>query len=157
MTPIRPRPPAAPHRPALARLSALAVAGALLAGCMAPAPVVPPAPAAPPVPVVAPVPARPVPVLAPVAPPPPPPVPSGPTEARSGLHQAAVVAITGDADRRFTVLFRPALTDAGRIAAAPAQLCRQAGRDLADSRTNTPGTASAMPGVQMMIVTCTAA
>ena len=76
---------------------------------------------------------------------------------RSGLHQASVIAITGDADSRFTVLFRPAQTDAAKIEAAPAQLCRQAGRDLDSSRTNKPGAGSAMPGVQMMIVTCTAA
>ena len=46
---------------------------------------------------------------------------------------------------------------AGKIEAAPAQLCRAAGRDVAESRTNKPGAGSAMPGVQMMIVTCSAA
>lgn len=146
--------------PRLALLTLIA-AGAVLSGCAAPMPaVVAPAAAPPPV---APVPALPAPpappppVLAPVAPPPAPPMASGPTDARSGLHQNSVIAITGDADSRFTVLFRPALTDPGRVAAAPAQLCRQAGRDLAGSRMNTPGAGSALPGVQMMIVSCTAA
>ena len=157
MTPTRSRISSPAQRPALGRMLAIVVAGAILSGCVQPMPTVQPAPAAPPVPPVSTVPARPVPVVPPVAPPPAPPLPSGPAEARSGLHQAAVISITGDADSRFTVLFRPALTDPGRIAAAPAQLCRQAGRDLADSRSNTPGAASAMPGVQMMIVTCTPA
>lgn len=139
------------------RLSAILAMG-LLAGCVqtvtAPAPVAPPPPAVPAVPrVVVPV----APVAPPVAVPAVPPVVSGPVDGRSGLHQASVISITGDADRRFTVLFRPAQTDAARIEAAPAQLCRGAGRDVADSRTNKPGAGSAMPGVQMMIVTCTAA
>lgn len=157
MTPTRPRISGLASRPMHARLLMIVTAGAILSGCVQPMPVVQPAPEAPPVPSVSTVPPRPVPVVPPVAPPPAPPAPSGPTEARSGLHQAAVISITGDADSRFTLLFRPALTDPGRIAAAPAQLCRQAGRDLADSRSNTPGAGSAMPGVQMMIVTCTAA
>lgn len=145
--------------PTLPRLTAILAAG-LLAGCVqtatAPVPVAPPpsVPAAPAVPrAVVPV----VPVAPPVPAPPVPPVASGPVDGRSGLHQASVIAITGDADSRFTVLFRPAQTDAGKISAAPAQLCRGAGRDVAGSRTNAPGAGSAMPGVQMMIVTCTAA
>lgn len=148
---------------AAARFSDLPRLGVLmavcaLAGCMAPVqappppPAAPAAPAAPPPPVVVPA----APVAPPVAAPATPALPAGPVDSRTGLHQAAVIAVTGDADSRYTVLFRPAQTDPGKIAAAPAQLCRQAGRDLADSRTNTPGAGSAMPGVQMMIVTCSA-
>ena len=84
-------------------------------------------------------------------------MPTGPVDGRTGLHQASVIAVSGDADSRFTVLFRPAQTDASKVEAAPAQLCRNAGRGLDSSRTNKPGAGSAMPGVQMMIVTCTAA
>ena len=140
------------------RLSAI-LAVCVLAGCMQPvaapapeqAPAAPAAPAAPRV-VVPTVPAAP-PVAAPAAPA----LPTGPVDGRTGLHQAAVISVTGDADNRYTVLFRPAQTDAAKIEAAPAQLCRQAGRDVTDSRTNKPGAGSAMPGVQMMIVTCSAA
>lgn len=142
----------------MSRLSAL-LAVCALAGCMAPAtpptpqpaPAVPAAPAAP-RPVTPPAPVAP-PVAAPVAPP----APTGPVDSRTGLHQASLISVTGDADSRFTVLFRPAQTDDAKIDAAPAQLCRQAGRSLEDSRTNKPGAGSAMPGVQMMIVTCSAA
>ncbi len=73
------------------------------------------------------------------------------------MHQAAVVSISGNAERHFTVLFRPALTEPARIEAAPAQICQSAGRSLAGSKTNTPGSSSAMPGVQTMIVHCAAA
>lgn len=140
----------------------LLLAGLALAGCAQPmmrtpnaetpvaAPVAAPAPR-----VVTPV-IQPV-VTAPVQQPAPAPVASGPVDARSGLHQAAVVSIAGSADSRFTVLFRPSLTEASRVNAAPAQLCRQAGRDLKTSRTNKPGASSAMPGVQVMIVECNAA
>lgn len=150
------RTPAAPIMN-MPRLSAI-LAVCALAGCMAPAtapapqaPAVPAAPAAPRA-VTPPVPATP-----PVAAPPAPAAPSGPVDGRTGLHQASLIAVTGDADSRFTVLFRPAQTDAAKIDAAPAQLCRQAGRELDSSRTNKPGAGSAMPGVQMMIVTCAAA
>lgn len=154
---MTPRFPAKPSL--LARLSVLLPA-ALLAGCVQMTPAaqqptpVTPAPAAPAVPPVAsvPVPQSPQ-VVAPAAPA----LPTGPVDSRTGLHQASVIAVTGDADSRFTVLFRPAQTDAGKIEAAPAQLCRSAGRSLEDSRTNKPGAGSAMPGVQMMIVTCSAA
>ncbi|MFC3288768.1 hypothetical protein [Paracoccus aerius] len=138
-------------------LALLAVCG--LAACMqpaaAPAPVpAPSAPAAPAAPrVVVPT----VPVAPPVAAPAAPALPTGPVDGRTGLHQASLISVTGDADSRYTVLFRPAQTDAGKIEAAPAQLCRAAGRDVAESRTNKPGAGSAMPGVQMMIVTCSAA
>ncbi|WP_188715263.1 hypothetical protein [Paracoccus acridae] len=153
---MTPRYPAKPS--VLARLSVLLPA-ALLAGCVQvtpaaqqPAPVAPaPAPAAPPVA------SLPVPPSPPVVAPPAPALPTGPVDSRTGLHQASVIAVTGDADSRFTVLFRPAQTDAGKIEAAPAQLCRSAGRGLENSRTNKPGAGSAMPGVQMMIVTCSAA
>ncbi len=134
------------------------LAALLLAGCVQTVPVAAPppvdAPAVPSVPRVTP---PPVPVNPPVPVPAAPPAPTGPVDNRSGLHQASVIAITGDADSRVTVLFRPAQTDAAKIEAAPAQLCRQAGRDLDSSRTNKPGAGSAMPGVQMMIVTCAAA
>lgn len=147
----------------LPRLRGVAlVLGALaLSGCVqtATAPVVtapPPAaaPIAPPVPrTVTPVtPVTPPPAPAPVAP-----VATGPVDSRTGLHQAAVVAVTGDADSRFTVLFRPSLTAPSNVEAAPAAICRQAGRSVESSRTNAPGGASAMPGVQIMIVECTAA
>lgn len=135
------------------------LAALLLAGCVQTVPVSapPPVAAAPAVPAVPPV-AAPTVRPAPPAPiPAAPAIPAGPVDSRTGLHQAALISVTGDADSRFTVLFRPAQTDAGKISAAPAQLCRQAGRDLKDSRTNKPGAGSAMPGVQMMIVTCTAA
>lgn len=139
------------------RLSAI-LAACALAGCMAPAtapaPQAPAAPVAPAAPRVA---TPSVPVTPTVTPPAAPAVPTGPVDGRTGLHQAALISVTGDADSRFTVLFRPAQTDAAKIDAAPAQLCRQAGRGLEDSRTNKPGAGSAMPGVQMMIVTCSAA
>lgn len=139
-------------------LATALLAACLLAGCVQTVPVAAPPPvAAPAVPAPPPVAVPSVPVSPPVAAPVAPPAPTGPVDGRSGLHQASVISITGDADSRFTVLFRPAQTDAAKIKAAPAQLCRQAGRDLDSSRTNTPGAGSAMPGVQMMIVTCTAA
>ncbi|MDQ1900024.1 hypothetical protein RAH32_06160 [Paracoccus sp. WLY502] len=148
-----------PAKPSvLARLSVLLPA-ALLAGCVQMTPAgQQPAPVAPaPAPVVPPVATMPVPQSPQVVAPPAPALPTGPVDSRTGLHQAAVIAVTGDADSRFTVLFRPARTDAGKIEAAPVQLCRSAGRGLEDSRTNKPGAGSAMPGVQMMIVTCSAA
>ena len=134
------------------------LAALLLAGCVQTVPIAAPPPvAAPAVPAMPRVTPPPVPVNPPVPVPAAPPAPTGPVDNRSGLHQASVIAITGDADSRFTVLFRPAQTDASKVEAAPAQLCRSAGRDLDSSRTNKPGAGSAMPGVQMMIVTCTAA
>lgn len=136
------------------------LAAGLLAGCVqtatAPVPAAPP-PAVPAVPAVPRAVVPPRPVMPPVAVPAVPAVPSGPLDSRSGLHQASVIAITGDADSRFTVMFRPAQTDAAKVEAAPAHLCRGAGRTVTDSRSNTPGAGSAMPGVQMMIVTCSAA
>ncbi len=145
--------------------AALMLAALTLAGCAqpmmrTPTPGAVAAPAAVPAPA-APAPTTPViaPVIAPVAPvqPPAPAAPSGPVDVRSGLHQAAVVSIAGSADSRFTVLFRPALTEPTRIEGAPAQICRNAGRELKTSRTNKPGSSSAMPGVQVMVVECTAA
>ncbi len=130
-----------------------------LAGCMQPvaAPAPQPAPVAPAAPAAPRVVTPKAPVAPPVAEPAAPAVPTGPLDSRTGLHQASLISVTGDADSRFTVLFRPAQTEAARIDAAPSQLCRDAGRDLKDSRTNKPGAGSAMPGVQMMIVTCSAA
>ncbi|TRW98357.1 hypothetical protein FNJ84_06150 [Paracoccus sp. M683] len=83
--------------------------------------------------------------------------PTGPIDGRTGLHQAALVSISGSADSQYTVLFRPSATDQTHIENAPARLCDEAGRALASSRTNSPGSSSAMPGVQIMIVTCGAA
>lgn len=145
------------HSKGAARLGAV-LALLAAAGCMpSPPPPAPPAPAAVPLPPAPAVAAPRLPAPPPVAAPAVPAGPMGPVDARTGLHQAALISVTGDADSRFTLLFRPASTDAARIQAAPEQLCRQAGRELKDSRTNTPGAASAMPGVQMMIVTCSAA
>ena len=142
----------------LPRLSALLAVCALTA-CMAPAegPAPVPTPAASAAPALPRAVAPAAPVAPSVAAPAAPAVPTGPVDGRTGLHQASVIAVSGDADSRFTVLFRPAQTDASKVEAAPAQLCRNAGRDLDSSRTNKPGAGSAMPGVQMMIVTCTAA
>lgn len=80
---------------------------------------------------------------------------SGAVDGRTGLRQSAVVAVTGDAASGYTVLFRPARTEATSVEAAPARLC--GGSGVASSRTNAPGAASAMPGVQIMIVKCGAA
>lgn len=138
------------------------LAALALAGCAQPMMRTPsagaPASVAPPAPVATPAPRVVAPVVTPAAPAQPaaPAAPTGPADARSGLHQASVVSIAGSADTRFTVLFRPALTEPSRIDAAPAQLCRQAGRDLKTSRTNKPGASSAMPGVQVMVVECSA-
>lgn len=96
----------------------------------------------------------PVPVVAPMTPAPVPAAPSGPRDARTGLHQRAVVAVTGDGARGFTVMFRAEATDAAAIAAAPATLCRSAGGSVADSRTRAPKPGSAMPGVSIMVVKC---
>lgn len=80
---------------------------------------------------------------------------SGPIDARTGLHQSAVVAVTGNATRGYSVLFRPAQTDSDKVAAAPAKLCGSAG--VASSRNQPPRSGSAMPGVAVMVVTCGAA
>lgn len=81
---------------------------------------------------------------------------SGPVDARTGLQQAALVSISGSADSRYTVLLRPDRANPGQVDAAPARLCGQDGRGVASSRTNSPGSGSAMPGVQIMIVECSA-
>ena len=78
--------------------------------------------------------------------------PSGPLDARTGLHQSALVSVSGSADSQFIVLFRPGQTASSNVDAAPAKLCGSAG--VASSRTNSPGSGSAMPGVQTMIVKC---
>ena len=156
-------------------------AGALLmvlamAGCVAvPATTPPPAPVAPaaprlepvgPVPspygtAIARVPDAPAPAATPVAAvpvpsrPAVPAAPTGPRDGRTGLHQAAVVAVTGDATRGFSVLYRPTATDAASVSAAPAKLC--GGSGVASSATNSPRAGSAMPGVNVMVVKCGAA
>ncbi|AUH34977.1 hypothetical protein [Paracoccus tegillarcae] len=102
-------------------------------------------------------PAQPAPVIAapiPVAPAVPT-GPSGPLDARTGLHQSALVSVSGSADSQFIVLFRPGQTDSDSIDTAPGKLCGATG--VASSRTNSPGSGSAMPGVQTMIVKCGAA
>lgn len=78
--------------------------------------------------------------------------PTGPLDARTGLHQAALVSVSGSADSQFIVLFRPGRTSGSNISGAPARLCGSAG--VSSSRTNSPGSGSAMPGVQTMIVKC---
>lgn len=152
--------------------AAAAMMALTLAGCVAVpaanAPAAPPAPARPALEPVGPVPSpygtaiarvpdapRPTPVaVTPPPAPPPAPVISGPLDPRTGMHQSAVVAVSGDAASRFTVLFRPGGTDAAKVSAAPAKLCGGAGKSVGSSRTNSPGSGSAMPGVQIMIVTC---
>ena len=160
--PTRP-PRRGPMMSAAAAMMALALAGCVAVPA-ANAPAAPPAPARPALEPVGPVPSpygtaiarvpdapRPTPVA---VTPPPAPVISGPLDPRTGMHQSAVVAVSGDAASRFTVLFRPASTDAGKVSAAPAKLCGGAGKSVGSSRTNSPGSGSAMPGVQIMIVTC---
>ncbi len=83
--------------------------------------------------------------------------PAGPVDARTGLDQAALVSVSGDADSRFNVLFRPEQTQAARVEAMPAKLCAQSNRTVTNSKTNKPGSGSAMPGVQIMIIECGAA
>lgn len=80
---------------------------------------------------------------------------SGGVDARTGLRQGAVVALTGDRATGFNLLFRPDRTEPASVEAAPARLCGSTG--VASSRKNTPGAGSAMPGVQIMIVKCGAA
>lgn len=145
-----------------------------LAGCVQPvvmpaaprpAPVTPapstapvPRPVAPPVhvpdaPAAIPAPAPATATVAPTtAPNPAPAAPSGPLDSRTGLHQAAIVAVTGNATRGFTVLLRPDATQPARISAAPGKLCGAKG--VASSATNTPKSGSAIPGVQVMVVKC---
>lgn len=147
----------------------------ILSGCVVVPPPAPVAPVAAPAPVTAPAPlprpavvqpaavsaptidAAPVPAVAPPAPAPalaPAVAASGPRDARTGLPQAAVVAVTPRGATGHTVLFRPAAADAASIAAAPGKLCGAKG--VADSATNTARSGSAMPGVQIMIVNCKA-
>lgn len=149
---------------AAALLAALA-----LAGCVA-APVVPPVATAP-VTSTAPVPrpANPYPTQPRIVAPAPAPVTttrlepaapaapsfSGGIDGRTGMRQSSVVAVTGDASRGYTVLFRPKDTEAASVEAAPGKLCGASG--VASSRTNAPGAGSAMPGVQIMIVKCNTA
>ncbi|MBU3029944.1 hypothetical protein [Paracoccus marinaquae] len=80
---------------------------------------------------------------------------SGAVDGRTGMRQAAVVAVSGDAGSGYTVLFRPAQTEPASVNGVPGRLCGDTG--VASSRTNSPGAGSAMPGVQIMIVKCGAA
>lgn len=106
-----------------------------------PKPPVIPAPVTPPVPVA---PAQPE-------------LKTGPVDSRTGLQQAALVSISGDVNSRYIVLLRPEQANPGQVDAAPAKLCGQDGRSVANSKKNAPGAGSAMPGVQIMIVECSAA
>lgn len=80
---------------------------------------------------------------------------SGAVDSRTGLRQAAVVAVSGDASSGYTMLYRPSQTEPASVDGAAGKLCGSAG--VASSRTNSPGSGSAMPGVQIMIVKCNAA
>ncbi|MCF3974089.1 hypothetical protein [Paracoccus salsus] len=77
---------------------------------------------------------------------------SGPVDARTGMRQNAVVAVTGNADRGFSVLFRPDRTEPASVEGVAGRLCGDAG--VASARTNTSGGSSAMPGVKVMVVKC---
>lgn len=139
----------------------LGLVGLLLAGCVQPtttAPVTAPPPVAAPRPQAAtPAPApAPVTQVAPAAPAAPT-RHTGPVDSRTGLQQAALVSISGDVDSRYIVFMRPAQANPGQVEAAPAKLCGQDGRSVANSKTNSPGAGAAMPGVQIMIVECSAA
>lgn len=80
---------------------------------------------------------------------------SGAIDSRTGLRQSAVVAVSGDASSGYTMLYRPANTEPASVDAAAGKLCGSSG--VSSSRTNSPGSGSAMPGVQIMIVKCNAA
>ena len=77
---------------------------------------------------------------------------SGPVDSRTGMRQSAVVSVSGDATRGFSVIYRPKNTEPASVEGAAATLCGDAG--VASSRTNSGGGASAMPGVNIMIVKC---
>lgn len=141
----------------------LGFVAAMVAGCVQPTTTAPVTTAPPtPAPVQRPQVATPAPTPAPVAPTTPaapaqPTRHSGPVDSRTGLQQAALVSISGDVDSRYIVLLRPAQANPGQVEAAPAKLCGQDGRSVDNSKTNSPGSGAAMPGVQIMIVECSAA
>lgn len=151
------------------RNPAIALAGLLaLAGCMPPpatapatAPTTsgstataaspyapPPARATPPAPVITP------PVEETPAPEPVPAAPSysGPVDSRTGMRQSAVVSVSGNETRGYSVIYRPKNTEPASVDGAAAKLCGDAG--VASSRSNGGGGASAMPGVNVMVVKC---
>ncbi|MFV0303282.1 MAG: hypothetical protein ACK5IP_20845 [Paracoccus sp. (in: a-proteobacteria)] len=80
---------------------------------------------------------------------------SGAIDPRTGLRQSAVVAVSGDAASGYTLLYRPRNTEPASVDGAAGRLCGDAG--VASSRSNSSGSGSAMPGVQIMIVKCNAA
>ena len=80
---------------------------------------------------------------------------SGAIDGRTGMRQSAVVAVNGDAASGYTMLYRPSQTEPASVDAAAGKLCGSSG--VASSRKNSPGSGSAMPGVQIMIVKCNAA
>lgn len=82
----------------------------------------------------------------------------GPVDSRTGMYQAALVSVMGGADSgRYTVMFRPERSTPAQVDAAPATICAQSGSSVVSSRTNSPSSGSAMPGIQIMIVECSAA
>ncbi|AUH63154.1 hypothetical protein [Paracoccus zhejiangensis] len=147
-------------RMALTLLAALALSACAVAPMATNAPVAPvtsaPPPASPYRTLPAPAPTRPAAPVAPVAPATPPaPTYSGGFDARTGLRQSAVVGVSGDASSGYTMMYRPARTEPATVDAAAGKLCGDAG--VASSRSNSAGSGSAMPGVQIMIVKCNAA
>lgn len=152
--------------PAAALLAALALSACAVAPVAPTAPINAPVQSAvPPASPYRPAPARPAPVVTPTAPvesavpsasaTTSAPSYSGAIDSRTGLRQSAVVAVSGDAGSGYTVLYRPANTEPASVDAAPGKLCGTDG--VASSRKNSPGSGSAMPGVQIMIVKCNAA
>ncbi|WP_299838512.1 hypothetical protein [uncultured Paracoccus sp.] len=151
-------------RMALTLLAALALSACAVAPMATNAPVAPPVTSAPPpaspyrtLPAPAPTrPAVPVAPTTPVAPATPPaPTYSGGFDGRTGLRQSAMVGLSGDAASGYTMMYRPARTEPATVDAAAGKLCGDAG--VASSRSNSAGSGSAMPGVQIMIVKCNAA
>lgn len=155
--------PTPTHHPIRRRSAAALLAAFALSACA----VAPVAPTAPPAPVQSAVPpaspyrsvlTRPEPVVSIAAPVvsavPDAPRYSGAVDGRTGLRQSAVVAVSGDAASGYTMLYRPDDTEPASVDAAAGKLCGSSG--VASSRKNSPGSGSAMPGVQIMIVKCNA-
>ena len=77
---------------------------------------------------------------------------SGPVDSRTGMRQSAVVSVSGNEARGYSVIYRPKNTEPASVDGAAAKLCGDAG--VASSRNNSGGGASAMPGVNVMVVKC---
>ena len=150
-------------RMALTLLAALALSACAVAPVATTAPTAPVTSAKPPASpyrtLPAPAPSRPAVPVAPAAPvapaTPPAPTYSGGFDGRTGLRQSAMVGLSGDAASGYTMMYRPARTEPASVDAAPGKLCGDAG--VASSRSNSAGSGSAMPGVQIMIIKCNAA